>query len=374
MTFLSTVSDCWLGLCRKPPAVHALPTVSGDHPYLAYEGLPDGGGSGSGSIHRGIGAAISGMRILIRNRQLLWFTLLAGLVLAGYTIAQAAFKYIGWNLHIELGTTISYVLNFLIAFATVFFLMFFLAGLLLSVTSKKECSASFYEGICGAKKYVRPLAGWSVVLTLAGMLLEWIYITFPVCRESSCSFLNIFGHGSFTSTIMQFPFNWTLDWNMLTEFPGYGGRSLLLWLYPYGFLETLTFSAITLLLFILTPFVVPLIVLGHKTLREAVVGSFVMMKKIWAEVAACILFLGVIVSGVFLTYMIIQTASGIVDPYETVTFHPPGTWISLALLYNVALLIVSFVVATVGGIAVRDLFLSAKSRQMPGSVEESRDV
>ena len=171
----------------------------------------------------------------------------------------------------------------------------------------------------------------------------------------------------FSSTITQFPFNWTLDWTMLTEIPGYGGRSLLLWIYPFGFLETLQFSAITLLLFVLTPFVVPLIVLEQKTLREAVAGSFAMMKKIWAEAAACALFLGVIVSGVFLTYLLVQAASGMVSPYETVIFHPPDTWIALALLYNLVLLTVAFVVATVGGIAALDLYTSARSRQITGT-------
>ena len=63
-------------------------------PESAHEGLPDGGGGGSGTIRRGIGAALSGMRTLNRNRQLLWFTLLAGLVLAGNTIGQAALWYI----------------------------------------------------------------------------------------------------------------------------------------------------------------------------------------------------------------------------------------------------------------------------------------
>jgi hypothetical protein len=92
-----------------------------------------------------------------------------------------------------------------------------------------------------------------------------------------------------------------------------------------------------------------------------------MMKQIWAGVAACALFLGVIIIGVFLTHLLIQATSGIVDPYQTVIFHPPGTWIALALLYNVALLIVAFVMATIGGIAVRDLYISAKTGQMPGS-------
>jgi hypothetical protein len=202
------------------------------------------------------------------------------------------------------------------------------------------------------------------------MLLERIYVYLAIIWfPHELGFLYIIGDGFFISTITQFPFNWTLDWDMLTEIPGYGGRSLLLWIYPFGFLEALHFSAITLLLFILTPFVVPLVVLEQKTLREAVVGSFAMMKKIWTGVAACTVFLGVIVFGVFLTYLLIQAVSGMVSPYQTVTFHPIGTWIALALLYNLALCSVAFVVATVGGIATLDLYGSAKSRQITRSPE-----
>ena len=108
---------------------------------------------------------------------------------------------------------------------------------------------------------------------------------------------------------------------MLTEIPGYGGRSLLLLIYPFGFMRTANFLAITLFLFVLTPFVVPLIVLEQKTIRDAVAGSFAMMKKIGAETVTCAAFLGIVVFGVFLTYLLVQVVSGIVDPYETVMFH-----------------------------------------------------
>jgi len=64
---------------------------------------------------------------------------------------------------------------------------------------------------------------------------------------------------------------------------------------------------------------------------------------------------------VFLTYLLVQAASGIVSPYETVIFHPPDTWIALAILYNLALLTIAFVGVTVGGIAARDLYISAKT-------------
>ncbi len=148
---------------------------------------------------------------------------------------------------------------------------------------------------------------------------------------------------------------------MLTEIPGYGGRSLLLWIYPFGIMEALNFSAVTLLLLILTPFVVPLVVLGQKSLREAVAGSFALMKTIWIETAACAAFLGIVVSGLFLAHLLIQAASGMVSPYNTVIFHPPDAWIAVALLYNLVLVTAAFIMATVGGIAVRDLCISAKT-------------
>lgn len=379
MRLISLFADQWLGLCRKPPVVRTMQTSFGFSQESLHEGLPDGGGR-SGTIRRGIKATLSAMRTLNRNRQLLWFTLLAGLVLAGNAIGHAAHHYIyrimqtshfaagegpGYIFGLSLSYIGSYVLDFFIAFTTLFCLVFLLAGLVLSISSKKEGPVSFFEGLAKAKKYLKALILWSVVLALAGMLLDRIYVYVTIIWfPHELGFLYNFG---LTGIITQFPFNWTLDWNMLTEVPGYGGRSLLLWIYPSGFMETLGFSAITLLMFILTPFVVPLIVLEHKTIWQAVVGSFALMKKTWADASVCAVFLGVIVYGVFLTYLLVQAASGIISPYETVIFHPTGTWIALAIFYNIALLVVAFVVATVGGIALLDLYRSANTGQVPGS-------
>ena len=379
MRLISVIANQWLGLCRKPPAVHALQTGFGFPSESAYEGLPDGGGSGSGTIRRGIGAALSGMRTLNRNRQLLWFTLLAGLVLAGNIVGQAALFYISHTMQPDI--IVSYVLDFLLEFATLFCLVFLLAGLALSLSPKNEGSASFFMELAGAKKYLKALFLWSVVLALVGMLLFRIYINFTISWfPHELGFLYTFGPFSFlTSILNQFPFNLTLDPNIFTEVPGYGGRSLLLWIYPLGFMWALIFSAINLLLLILTPFVVPLIVLEQKTLREAVVGSFVMMKKTWVEVATCTVFLGVVVSGVFLTYLLVQAAHGYNDPGMAwppgmVSSHPTDAWIALGLLYYLAVFIVAFVVATVGGIAALDLYTSAKTGHMAGSAETEPSV
>ena len=358
MTRVSEIVEQWFGLCRKPPVFHTSQTGIGI-PESACEGLPDGGVGGSGTIHRGIDAAFSGMRTLNRNRQLLWFGFFAMLVLAGNAIGEGAFWYINRTLQPDiLGL---YAQDIFLWFTTLFCLVFLLAGLILSLSSKKEGPASFFEGLARAKKYKKPLFLWSMILAIAGILLFRIWVDLFTWLPLEFPFLYPFGPSNFViSTITQFPFNWTLDWAMFTEIPGYGGRSLLLLIYPFGFMWTMNFLAITLLMFILTPFVIPLIVLEQKTLREAVAGSFAMMKKIGAEIVTCAAFLGIVIFGVFLTYLLIQAVSGIVDPYQTVIFHPPDTWIALALLYNIALLIVAFVVATVAGIAALDLYRYAK--------------
>ncbi|MCX6681383.1 MAG: hypothetical protein NTY71_00130, partial [Methanoregula sp.] len=153
MTRVSEIAEHWFGLCRKPLLVHASQADIVNLPEPAHEGRPDGGAGGPGTIRRGIGAALSGTKTLARNRQLLWFTLLAGLVLAGNTIGQSALYYIGRTMQPDI--IVSYVLDFLIEFATLFCLVFLLAGLVLSISSKKEGSASFFVELAGAKKYLK---------------------------------------------------------------------------------------------------------------------------------------------------------------------------------------------------------------------------
>ncbi|MDD1724111.1 MAG: DUF6159 family protein, partial [Methanospirillum sp.] len=184
-------------------------------------------------------------------------------------------------------------------------------------------------------------------------------------------FLNILGtlYGS-VSLLMEFPFNPTFSPYTFFDPSRGGGLSLASWIYPSGIMQAMTFSAINLLLFILTPFVVPFIVLEQNTLREAVGGSFTMMKKNWDEAAVCAVFLGVVVSGVFLTYLIVQAASGMVIPDGVVMIRPENAWIALALVYDSVLFWFVIVMATVGGIAALDLYRSAKSREITAESTE----
>jgi hypothetical protein len=65
----------------------------------------------------------------------------------------------------------------------------------------------------------------------------------------------------------------------------------------------------------------------------------------------------------FLTYLLVQAVSGIVDPYNTVMFHPTIAWIIVAVIFNLALVTIAFVTATVGGIASLHIYRNAGTQE-----------
>nr|WP_320161098.1 hypothetical protein [uncultured Methanoregula sp.] len=471
MTRVSEIAEHWLGLCRKAPVFRASGTGINDPREPEIEGSPDGGAGGPGTFRRGIGAALSGTKTLIHNRQLLWFSLLVGVVLAGNLIAYAglvvfpsssdgrfffdadsirllpslvltfvigslalfclgfilaglvlsisskkdrpvsffrglerAKKYLipltggsvvsslagiqifvhpimiqgelfvrnpRWLLFVDSSVDpyvarllTSLVLTFAVELLTVFCLVFLLAGLVLNISSKKDRPVSFFQGLARAKKYVRPLTGWSVVVALAGTLLfvasQYSNLLNPALRE----FLS--------GVLSQFPFNYAMNYLLP---PDFSIASLPLgrdwWLIGFALGDTLILSAITVLLFVITLFVVPLIVLEGKSLKESVYGSFTLMKKIWGEVAACVLGLGMVVFAASLVFLLFRF-SGVDQVWWDAgqmytSYSPPGgAWIAVGLLYILALSGVALVVATIGGIAALDLYRNAKIRESEG--------
>jgi hypothetical protein len=446
----------WFGLCRKPPVFRALQADIVNLPETALEGSPDGGAGGPGTIRRGIGAALSGTKTLIHNPQLLWFPLLAGLVLAVHLIAQAGLYVMPeWLFFDDTGSVLpSLVLTFVAGFLTVFCLVFLLAGLAFSIFSKKDDPISFHQGLSKAKKYLIPLTGGSVIAALAGI---WLFVYPYIARgelfvrnprlllfvnlhygglpsllvqtfaiELLTVFCQVFllaglalslsskeggtisffqglsktkkylkpltgwsavvalagtliyvaGMYSFVPTWLspfniisalyfklgyflfmvryQFPFNFVLNPTLYIPNlpPVFGGDG---WLISWALECTLILSAITVFLFLLTVFVVPLIVLEGQSLKEAVLGSFTLMKNTWGEVATCVLCLGMVVFAASLAW---RFASQMYTSFTT----PIEVWIAAGLLYVLALSCFAFVVATVGGIAVLDLYRNAKIR------------
>jgi hypothetical protein len=259
----------------------------------------------------------------------------------------------------------------------VFCLVFLLAGLILSLSSKDGGTVSFFHGLKQAKKYLMPLTGWSIIVALAGTLIYMVgqysydltwFQPYNIVSAISVTLSNFLFYVHYT-----FPFNILLSPTLYLPSlpPVFGGDG---WLITWALEETLTLAAITVFLFVLTLFVVPLLVLEKKSLREAVVGSFTLMKKIRGEVAACILGLGMVVTAAWLAFLLfrfsmIDIFGEVAGPMNVSFTHPSGAWIAAGLLYVLVLFSFVFVVVTIGGIAVLNLYTSAKSGQKPGSAE-----
>jgi hypothetical protein len=278
-----------------------------------------------------------------------------------------------WLLFVDLhygGLPSLLVKTFTIEFLTVFCLVFLLAGLIMSLSTKEDGTVSFFQGLKHAKKYLRPLTGWSMVVAFAGTLIyvfgRYHYLPawfqpFNIVSELSTNL----SHFLFMVRY-EFPFNILLSPTLyLPDLPPkFGGDG---WLITWVLENTLILSAITAFLLVITLFVVPLIVLERKSPKEAVLGSVNLMKKIGGEVAVCVLGLGIVVLAAWLAFLffrfsVVDIVWAIAGPmYVSFTYHSDA-WIAAGLLYILALSFFVFVVATIGGIAALDLYTSAKIR------------
>lgn len=366
---LNTVEH-WLGLCRKAPVLRMVPTVMPVQPDTGHSSPPDDGGPAR--IRKGLRITVSSTKTLLHNPQLLWFALLAGLVLAVHLAVQEILTVFSINTPSDLIG--SPFVAFAVELPTVFFLMVLCAGLVLSLSFDEGNPVFFLCGLRRVRKYLVPLAGWSVVVAFAGTLLftlGWTLASLSV--PSWFHAFDIYGNlYTFLFVVFsQYPFNWSLNPEVLvTYLPG--GAVLNSGVgFPIAFINTLVFLAINVLLVVLTLFVVPLLVLEKKHLKEAVSGSFALIKKIRGELAGCILCLGMTVFAASLTFLLFRF-SGVDHVWWEAgamytSYSPPGdAWAAVGILYVIALSSLVLVVATVGGIAALDLYRHAKIRESEG--------
>lgn len=342
----------WLGLCRKPPVINTSSAVMVREPETTCKSLPDGGAGGSGTRGRGIAAVQTGIKTLIQNRRLLWFSFFTGLVSAGIFIAHYIIRLLSVYPYKAIDLPRWVVLTFATELASVFCLSVLLAGLVLSLSQKEGGSpASFRKGLARAKEYIRPLANWSIVLALAGMLTFIVFLCFTIFLFPGI--VNL--HSAFS----QFPFGFIL----VQENHNIGSMGNGTYATAYGLTYALILSGINVLLFVLTLFVVPYLVLETKSLKEAFHGSAALMKNVWREVAVCVLVLATVVFAALLMSSLFKTVYGILAPGVSLSWYPGVEWIVAAVAYMLALCALACIGTTVGGIASLDLYTHAKDRE-----------
>ncbi|MEI7858141.1 MAG: hypothetical protein WCH85_11675 [Methanomicrobiales archaeon] len=160
---------------RTAPLILATPPVT----VTPLE--PDGGAGGTGRISRGIGFAKGSIRTLIRERQLLWFSFLTGLVMAIMFVANYVLQRLSSYPFDAIDLPRWLILTFAIELFTVFCLTILLAGLILSLSpGETSRPRSYREGVSRAKQYLRPLAEWSVIIALCGTALYAFIPSLPL--------------------------------------------------------------------------------------------------------------------------------------------------------------------------------------------------
>jgi hypothetical protein len=179
---ISEIIHGWLGWC---PNARILTTSQAGilDPSLENPTKPDGGSSGSERIRRGKDFATESMKILVRNRRLLWFSFLILLTFLFTIVTNLYIQFIsGTNAFpgtsVMNSPTILFAegslqwvaLTFTAAFIENFVFFYLLAGLIICVSQiPLGNSLTIQEGLSQAWYHKRPIAGWTTI----GALL-WI--------------------------------------------------------------------------------------------------------------------------------------------------------------------------------------------------------
>lgn len=163
----------------------------------------------------------------------------------------------------------------------------------------------------------------------------------------------------------QFPFNFILFPEFYSTGP-IGGTYAMLTAVTFTILAT----GINIVLFILTLFVVPLLVLEKKRLPEAIAGSAALMKKVGGEAIVCFLIFGVVLFAVSFTSILFGIVYGFIAPDMQLFWYPGDVWITAAVLFMLALCFLVFISTTVAGIATVNLCSYAKTGRIPDGFGE----
>ena len=347
----------WMGWCPNAPAVRTTSTVLVIPSEIVHSSQPDGGSGGSGKIHRGITFALSGTKTLVRNRQLLWFSLLTGLVMAFMFISQYGLHLLGTYPYYAIDFLRWLILTFVIDLVSVFCLTVLLAGLVLNISSGEGKPVPFFEGLSRVKDYLRSLTTWSVLIALLGTAIYVPLHYFGLMRFTLYPFLD------------QFPFNFILFPEVYSTGPIGGTYAIL-----SAVTSTVVVSGINIILVILTLFVVPLLVLESRHLPEAVAGSVPLMKNVWGELLACYLILMLIVAAAAMTSLLFRVVYRVVAPDMLLFWYPGIMWIAAAVLFMLTVCGLAVVVSTIAGIATVDLYTFGKTGRTPDTHEEDSEV
>jgi hypothetical protein len=362
MTLPSTLTDCWLGLCRKTPSLYTASAVLLGDPGETRSIQPDAGGAagGQGRIRNGIGIAMGSIRALFTEKRLLVFSFLSGLVILLLVLAER------WNLsHIDISYAASNLITIPVSdsYLIVFDLRLFLIEAI--------CLSAFTLLLAALVRY-RNARNAAIPMTLRRAFSE---------------------AGSHAGTLAAFSITMAFVAAILLEIaPQHQMTGMIVsaishamfWLpyayyfVPNGIITTLFFSfqmvVANAVLFLLALYVVPVIVLENKGLLPAIAGSFRLMKKTWREVLGCALVFGTIILAVALIGLVIgQSPALLNNDYDFFLQESRGQMVMMAVCYGFLLACGVLVAlgATVLGVVVTDLYACGRTGEGSGEVAKA---
>ncbi len=321
-THITEVIQRRLGWCPNAGTIRTEPAGGPPAPLIATSPVPEGGSGGSGRIDRGISLAIGSIKILFRNRRLLGFSLLIGLVVMFSLATSLLISYFSGNNPLPgiigspgpaLYPSVSFpfvILTFITELFSSFAGVFLLAGLLFCVSACfSGTMVTVREGLAHAGAYVRPLMTWAVIFALAGTL---------------------------TVLVQEY-----YSGNVLATFVALGVLML--------------FSVVTL-------FVVPIVIFENKGMAEAARGSVSMFLKTWGEIIVSAVIFGLIFMAVAITTLVPIVALAF-TPGSEEQMTAAGNYAIGA--YLVVLIVIMIVASALVGIVVAGLYSYAKTARLP---------
>nr|WP_320161910.1 DUF6159 family protein [uncultured Methanoregula sp.] len=323
---LSEIIRHYLGWCPNADArpMRTAPVIA-TPPVNIQQSSPDGGTGGSGRIDRGAKLAMGSIKILIRNKRLLWFSLLSGLVLL-FSLATNMYIEIisGTNpfpgtgfvtgagtILIAKGSFPWLASTFVVGFISTFLTCYLLAGLIACASQILSGRIiTLREGLSRAGDHIRPLAGWAVIGPLVGIGLSFVTNNYTASLPTILISMGI----------------------------------------------TVVFGALTM-------FVVPAIVLSEEGLFPAILKSIVMFRKLWGEIIVCAGIFFLIVFGIYLVAMV---------PIIMIGFSSGSTALVVVaiILAMLVMMVILFIGSTIVGIATFGLYTYGTTDRIPGLYTE----
>ncbi|ADN34830.1 hypothetical protein Mpet_0049 [Methanolacinia petrolearia DSM 11571] len=302
---------------------------------------PGGGGDGVGRrIGRGAGIATRSIKTLINDRKLLWYPLLAGFALFLMYLTEMAFKayaimtcsgsYGYWSLGYHYG----FVLTFVVELIFFFCLNYIFAAIVIDISKNPENPGAVRKSLYSAKNYLKTIAGWSVILAVVATAIYAFVLQQPWHAHL---------YPALGTTMFQIPF-----------------------VYYVPILPLATVTAViekilvAVPLFVLTLYVIPLLVLEKRSLSGAIAGLAGFFRRTWIEIIVCFLIFATVVVGITLLSPLICMTPLFVD-YDYHFFAEYAIpmaaicFLFLALLWTAAAS-----VFTTTGIAAVDLYKLGK--------------